>query len=150
MPLYYDATAIRKRVTGHHLELACDFLESVCRKQDYFQRGFDTPINELAIDDLTDEVVASWVIVRRWLAKTQPHIFFKHPHALMNEDHTAKGVTSGHGHGSPPLFILFEGVTSIQTDSLEMERARRDLMALAGLKTSASRAKDANPFKPES
>lgn len=146
MPLYYDATEVKKRVTSQHLELACEFLEGVCRRQDYFKRDASTPVNELAMDDLSDEIVASWVIVRRWLANSQPHIQFNHPHGLMNEDHTAKGVNPGHGHGCPPLFILLEKVTSVKTDNLEMDRARRDLLAFTGLKTSASRTKNASPF----
>ena len=159
MPLYYDLrNSQRKRcLEGGHLELACSFLEAI-RGQNYSERGHFPDRNELSLEDLTDEVVVTWVLVRRFLVKNAAHGLFKHRDGLAKDhNHEDGGVVTmasgpvgkkmesmGHGHMTPPLFLLAETFPKngkVTADGKEVERARRDLAGFIGLKTAAARGK---------
>lgn len=142
MPMYYDFTGTRRKrwLAPMHKELACEFLEALRRRQ-YSERSHEGTIDELAEDDLTDSVIATWALLRRKLIEPSVHLQFKH-----RDDWMADHGDGEHGHMMPPLFVLAQKLPAkYDGDQAEFDRAHRDLLGLVGLKVSAARGK----FEPE-
>jgi hypothetical protein len=144
MPMYYDFTNTKRhrKLTAYHMMLLCEFLQ-LLREANYADRSsFDAPINELALDDLSDRVVNTWVLIRRFLVPNAAHDLFYHREG---SSHIKDKNGTIHGHSAMPLFTLAgfvdKSAKEWPIDEAEVARAYRDLVGAIGLRVSSTRIK---------
>lgn len=142
MPVYYDFTNTHRHSWLHswHRQIACEYL-GVLRKRSYGDRDYSIDADELALDDLSDDVIITWAAIRHVLGPKIVHLWRCHRHESFT-DHDGEG--KAHGHISPLLAWLAPNLPET-VDSNEIERAERDLHGLIGMRMAYSRSKISPP-----
>jgi hypothetical protein len=124
--------------------IASEYIQ-LLRRRSYATRPALPDIDELAEDDLSEDVIACWGYIRQELRAYVVHDWSYHRGLTW----AAHGDRPRHAHGPPTLLGIYRRLLE-RLDSGELslsdglgfrayERARRDLLGLVGMRSGASR-----------